>query len=260
MSWRGASWSWRRRSRLSRTLRGSSTPQSGSSARHCARELAAVPRPRKRKVAKPTAPQEWFERYRWFIASSGEIAVAGRDATSNDRIVKRYLKAGDRYAHADIHGAPSVVVKHGTEPPSAAAMEEACRFSLACSRAWAAGVASGHAYWVESDQVSKTAPAGEFLPKGAFMVRGRRKWHRNLAVELALGEIERDGAPKLMAGPPAAVQAHASRWVTLKPGFTERKALVAQLASAFGQSREAVEKLLPGGKYEIVSLHDIDIK
>ena len=225
-----------------------------------ARELAAVPRPRKRKVAKPTAPQEWFERYRWFIASSGEIAVAGRDATSNDRIVKRYLKAGDRYAHADIHGAPSVVVKHGTEPPSAAAMEEACRFSLACSRAWAAGVASGHAYWVESDQVSKTAPAGEFLPKGAFMVRGRRKWHRNLAVELALGEIERDGAPKLMAGPPAAVQAHASRWVTLKPGFTERKALVAQLASAFGQSREAVEKLLPGGKYEIVSLHDIDIK
>lgn len=225
-----------------------------------ARELATTPRPRKRKVAKPTAPQEWFERYRWFIASSGEIAVAGRDATSNDRIVKRYLKAGDRYAHADIHGAPSVVVKHGAEPPSEAAMEEACRFSLACSRAWAAGVASGHAYWVESDQVSKTAPAGEFLPKGAFMVRGRRKWHRNLAVELALGEIERDTAKKLMAGPPAAVQAHSSRWVVLKPGFTERKALVAQLASAFGQPREAAEKLLPGGKYEIVSLHDIDIK
>ena len=225
-----------------------------------ARELAAVPRQRKRKPAKPAAPQEWFERYRWFVASSGEIAVAGRDATSNDRIVKRYLKAGDRYAHADIHGAPSVIVKHGTEPPSAAAMEEACRFSLACSRAWAAGVASGHAYWVESDQVSKTAPAGEFLPKGAFMVRGRRKWHRNLAVELALGEIERDGALKLMAGPPAAVRAHARRWLVLKPGFTERKALVAQLASAFGQPRETVEKLLPGGGYEIISLHDVNIK
>jgi hypothetical protein len=219
-----------------------------------------VPRQHKRKPAKPAAPQEWFERYRWFIASSGEIAVAGRDATSNDRIVKRYLKAGDCYSHADIHGAPSVVVKHGTEPPSAAAMEEACRFSLACSRAWAAGVASGHAYWVESDQVSKTAPAGEFLPKGAFMVRGRRKWHRNLAVELALGEIERDGALKLMAGPPAAVRAHARRWVVLKPGFTERKALVAQLASAFEQPRETLEKLLPGGGYEIISLHDVNIK
>ena len=225
-----------------------------------ARELAATPRPRKRKPAAPAAPQEWFERFRWFIASSGEIAVAGRDATSNDRIVKRYLKAGDRYAHADIHGAPSVVVKHGTEPPSAAAMEEACCFSLACSRAWSAGVASGHAYWVEGEQVSKTPPTGEYLPKGAFMVRGRRKWHRNLPVELALGEIERDGALKLMAGPPAAVQAHASRWVTLKPGFTERQPLVAQLASAFGQPREAVEKLLPGGKYEITSLHNVDIK
>jgi hypothetical protein len=46
----------------------------------------------------------------------------------------------------------------------------------------------------------------------------------------------------------------------LKPGFTERKALVAQLASAFEQSRETVEKLLPGGGYEIISLHDVNIK
>ena len=139
-------------------------------------------------------------------------------------------------------------------------MEDACSFSLACSRAWGAGVASGHAYWGEQDQVSKTPPAGEFLPKGAFMVRGRRNWHRNLPVELALGEIEREGALKLMAGPPTAVSAHARRWVTLKPGFTERKALIAQLATAFRQSREAIEKLLPGGEYEIVSLHDMNIK
>ena len=225
-----------------------------------ARELASVPRQRKHKPSAPTTPQEWFERYRWFIASTGEIAVAGRDATSNDRVVKRYLKQDDRYAHADIHGAPSVVVKHGAKSPSEAAMEEACRFSLACSRAWGAGVASGHAYWVEQDQVSKTPPTGEFLPKGAFMLRGRRNWHRNLPVELALGEIEWDGALKLMAGPVAAVQARGRRWVTLKPGFTERKVLLAQLATAFGQSREAIEKLLPGGKYEIVSLHHLDIK
>ncbi|HIH78692.1 MAG: hypothetical protein CL964_01360 [Euryarchaeota archaeon] len=225
-----------------------------------ARKLAVAPSPSKRKPATPAAPQEWFERYRWFIASTGEIVVAGRDANSNDRVVKRYLKQDDCYAHADIHGAPSVVVKHGAKSPSEAAMEEACRFSLACSRAWGAGVASGHAYWVEQDQVSKTPPTGEFLPKGAFMLRGRRNWHRNLPVELALGEIEWEGALKLMAGPVAAVQAHGRRWVTLKPGFTERKALIGQLATAFRQSREAIEKLLPGGEYEIVSMHHLDIK
>lgn len=92
------------------------------------------------------------------------------------------------------------------------------------------------------------------------MLRGRRNWHRNLPVELALGEIEWDGALKLMAGPVAAVQARGRRWVTLKPGFTERKVMLAQLATAFGQSREAIEKLLPGGKYEIVFLHHLDIK
>ena len=69
--------------------------------------------------------------------------------------------------------------------------------------------------------------------------------------------IERDGALKLMAGPPAAVRAHARRWLVLKPGFTERKALVAQLASAFGQPRAPVETLLPGGRDELSSLHDI---
>ncbi len=61
---------------------------------------------------------EWFERFRWFITTEGEIAVAGKDARTNEQVVKKYLKANDRYAHADIHGAPSVVVKNvnGVQP------------------------------------------------------------------------------------------------------------------------------------------------
>ena len=79
---------------------------------------------------------EWFERFRWFITTDGEIAVAGKDARSNEIVVKKYLKTNDRYAHADIHGAPSVVVKNvnGVQP-SEHSMLEACNFSLSYSKA-----------------------------------------------------------------------------------------------------------------------------
>ena len=209
-------------------------------------------------IEEPKAKPEWFERYRWFIASTGEIVVAGRDAMSNDRVVKRYLKECDRYAHADIHGAPSVVVKHCTdpprtdEPPSAAAMEEACRFGLAFSRAWPVGVASGHAFWVEADAVSKTPNPGEFVPKGAFIIRGQRHWHRNLPVELAVGVIEHRGHRKVMSGPMAAVTAHTGAWALFKPGFTPRERALKALAGALAVPRDALEGKLPPGDIELV--------
>jgi predicted ribosome quality control (RQC) complex YloA/Tae2 family protein len=59
--------------------------------------------------------QYWFDAYRWFISSEGNLVIAGRDARSNDRIVKKHLKDGDRYAHAEVKGAPSVVIKDGSK-------------------------------------------------------------------------------------------------------------------------------------------------
>ena len=90
---------------------------------------------------------EWFERFRWFITTDGEISVAGKDARSNEQVVKKYLKNNDRYAHADIHGAPSVVVKNvnGVQP-SEHSMLEACNFSLSYSKAWGARVSGGNSF------------------------------------------------------------------------------------------------------------------
>jgi len=36
----------------------------------------------------------------------------GRDRQQNELLVKRYLKAGDVYVHADLHGASSIIVKN----------------------------------------------------------------------------------------------------------------------------------------------------
>ena len=86
------------------------------------------------KVRPSVGRHFWFERFHWFITSTGNLVVAGRDAKSNDQVVKRYLKEKDRYCHADLSGAASVVVKYNSEAGTSEITEktltEACQFSV----------------------------------------------------------------------------------------------------------------------------------
>src|SRR5205807_1034391 len=104
------------------------------------------------------------------------VAVAVGDF---DAITLDYDKDVTANAQADIHGAPSTVIKDGARAPETT-LREACEFALAYSKAWSAGLASGSAYWVLPEQVSKQAESGEFLPRGAFVIRGKRNYLHNL--------------------------------------------------------------------------------
>ena len=204
---------------------------------------------------------EWFERFRWFITTDGEISVAGKDARSNEQVVKKYLKTNDRYAHADIHGAPSVVVKNvnGVQP-SELSMLEACNFSLSYSKAWGARVSGGHSFWVDNDKVSKTPNTGEFLAKGAFVIRGKRNWNRNLELNVAIGLISYDGNPKFMGGPISSIEKHCEKYVIFRPGFTDRKVVIRKLSEAFSADSTDIEKLLPSGGFDLVRTKGIELK
>ena len=59
----------------------------------------------------------WFEKFFWFISSDNYLVVGGRERQQNELLVKRYLRAGDVYVHADLHGASSVVVKNSSSGP-----------------------------------------------------------------------------------------------------------------------------------------------
>ena len=119
----------------------------------------------------------WFEKYRWFISSEGAIVIGGRDAATNDLVVRRYLNPDDTYVHADIHGAPSVIVKHpapGEPALTDASMIEAAQWGVSFSKAWRVGLASADAFWVAADQVSKAAASGEFVARGAWVIHGTK--------------------------------------------------------------------------------------
>uniref|UniRef100_A0A8C4E3L2 Ribosome quality control complex subunit NEMF n=1 Tax=Dicentrarchus labrax TaxID=13489 RepID=A0A8C4E3L2_DICLA len=118
----------------------------------------------------------WFEKFLWFISSENYLIIAGRDQQQNEMIVKRYLRAGDIYVHADLHGATSCVIKNPSgDPISPRTLTEAGTMSVCYSAAWDAKIITS-AWWVHHHQVSKTAPTGEYLTTGSFMIRGKKNF------------------------------------------------------------------------------------
>ena len=197
----------------------------------------------------------WFERFRWFISTDGNVVIAGRDAKSNELIVKKYLKEGDRYVHADIHGAPSCIVKSldifdKKIPISEKTLEEACIFAASYSRAWNQ-FGEAQAYWVLPEQVSKTPESGDFLPKGAFIIRGKRNYYR-CKLEIAVGEISINDISKILGGPIESVRTRTDRYVILESGVTKKSVIANKLSKAFNVSSETIERALPPGNMTIV--------
>lgn len=118
----------------------------------------------------------WFEKFLWFISSENYLVIAGRDQQQNEMIVKRYLRPGDIYVHADLHGATSCVIKNSTGVPvPPRTLTEAGTMAVCYSAAWDARVITS-AWWVHHNQVSKTAPTGEYLTTGSFMIRGKKNF------------------------------------------------------------------------------------
>jgi predicted ribosome quality control (RQC) complex YloA/Tae2 family protein len=213
-----------------------------------AEKRGAKRRAAKKEEIRPTK-QFWFESYKWFITSGGRLVLCGRDARSNEQLVKKHLDLQDRYAHADLHGAPSLVIKDGNHA-SPEEMREVCQFALAHSKAWGAGVSEGSAYWVLPDQVSKTPGAGEFVPKGGFIIRGKRNYEHHLALRLAIGELEVQGTRKVMCAPESCLAGKSAKYVIIEPG--EGGKVAAELSKLFNVPEEEIARILPPGNSKVM--------
>ncbi|MGZ4893699.1 MAG: ribosome rescue protein RqcH [Halobacteriota archaeon] len=167
------------------------------------------PEKRRSKKKRP----RWYERYRWFFSSEGFLVIGGRDAETNEELVKKYLEPRDLFLHADIHGAPAVIVKSLGKEVSEITLSEAAQFAISYSSIWKQGLGSGRCYWVYPNQVSKTPESGEYLPKGAFIIRGERHYLESAAL-LAIGLYDE----KIVGGPVSAITRIAYPFVVIEPG------------------------------------------
>lgn len=206
------------------------------------KKAAATPiliKKRKRKV-------EWFEKFRWFISSDGFLCIGGRDATTNDIIIKKYTEKNDLVLHTDMAGSPFVVIKSDSKEIPNTTINEAAEFTATFSRAWKHGYSSLEVFFVKPEQVTKEAKAGEYLTKGAFLIKGKTNYLKprlNLAIGI-YGE-------KIMAGPISAIKKHCKEYVEILQGNEKTSTIAKQIQKIMGGDLDEIVRAIPAGGCKI---------
>jgi len=116
--------------------------------------------------------KKWYMKFHWFISSEGFLCIGGRDATTNEIIIKKHIDEGDLVFHTDLVGSPFFVIKAEGKTISKQTIEEASIATASFSRAWNQGLRTAEVYHISKDQVKKDLT----LPKGAFMIYGKREY------------------------------------------------------------------------------------
>lgn len=203
--------------------------------------------------------KNWYERYRWFFTTDGLLAIGGRDAASNSAIVRKHLGKTDRIFHADIHGSPFFILKNGNSAPQAS-MTEVANATVCFSRAWREGMYGHSAYWVNPHQVKRSAPSGQFLPKGSFTIEGQRNYIRVSALKLAAGIIRQNDDHVLACGPPEAITPDAICYAVVEPHGSDMADVAKKMRLEFLKRNETITKkisvddfvrMLPAGQSKI---------
>ncbi|HVO36805.1 MAG TPA: ribosome rescue protein RqcH [Candidatus Acidoferrum sp.] len=199
--------------------------------------------------------KEWFEKFRWFVSSDGFLVVAGKDAVSNEVLIKKHADEKDVVFHADIVGAPFVVIKTSGKEISEQCLREAGEFAAAFSRGWREGFGSVDVYWVKPEQLSKSGPSGEFVAHGAFVVSGKRNWMRNVPLRLGIGVIvyEEGGNVSFVGGPVDSVKTRTKAHVVIAPGNVAAKELFRHILRILGgkMSKELRDRIVKASVEEI---------
>ncbi len=196
------------------------------------------------KSKQPKKKTYWYEPYLTFVGSGGRRVVAGRNAKQNDELYAKHLSPADLFFHADIQGAPTVILKDG-QKASEEEKREAAQWAGAYSSAWKVGASAVDVFAVPPTQVSKH-DGGGYVGPGSFVLTGEREWFRQMPLKLRIGNL--DGQLAML---PAIHPQELEQAASLAPGPMPKEEAAKILSARLGASVEEVAPLLPGGKFVI---------
>ena len=221
------------------------------------------------EVVSEIRKKNWFERYRWFMTTDGFLTIGGRDAASNSAVIRKHLDKDDKVFHGDIFGSPFFILKYAENVPDTT-MNQIAAATVCFSRAWREGLYGVSAYWVLPDQVKKSAPSGEFLPKGSFTIEGQRNFIKSETLKLAVGIIKlEDNDYVLTCGPPEPIKKNSICYAIIEPNGLEMAECAKKIRIEFLKIFEDITRkinidefvrALPAGKSQIkeISLGDLE--
>ena len=187
--------------------------------------------------------KKWYEKFRWFFSSEGFLCIGGRDATTNDIIIKKHAEENDVVFHTEMSGSPFFVVKSKNEKVGEITMDEAAIAVASFSRAWRLGLSHAEIFHADPSQLSKTPKAGEYLEKGAFIIKGRVK-KQMAELKLAVGALK-DGS--IMCGPESAVKKNCGRQIVISRGNAKASDAARKIRKILGGEIDDIIRILPSG-------------
>lgn len=202
----------------------------------------------KKKIEKVERKKEWYEKFHWFFSSEGFLCIGGRDATSNEIVIKKHTDKDDLVLHADVTGSPFFVIKTEGKKIGEATMEETAQATASYSRAWKAGISTIEVFMINPEQVSKEARPGEYMAKGAFMIYGKKLKFFNPDLKLAIGI--KDGV--IIGGAVDSVKKNADRFIIVVQGRSKTAAVAKKIQKKLkGGDLDDIIRMLPAGGCEI---------
>lgn len=201
-------------------------------------------KPEKKKELKEavTKKKKWYEKFRWFVSSEGFLCIGGRDATTNDILVKKHTQKGDLIFHTEIIGSPFFIIKSEGKKIGKKTIEEAAQATASYSRAWKHGITVTEVYYIKPEQVKKELG----LPKGTFMIHGKRNYLKPV-LQLAIGKKD----DIIIGGPITAIRKHAQKYFIIDQGQTKTSDMAKTIKAKLGGELEEIQGFLPPGKGKV---------
>ena len=192
--------------------------------------------------------KEWYEKFRFTFTSSGRLFVMGKDATSNEVLIKKHMEEGDFVFHTEAPGSPFGILKGGSS--SKDELEEVGQFLACFSKQWKKGFGTADVFYVNPDQVSKKAESGEFIARGAFMIRGEKKFLKNLPLRICLGVQKKKLAEdveveELFSGSEKACSKFCKTFIKIEPGDMNYKKMGQEVRKRLRIVPEDLPKYIP---------------
>lgn len=193
--------------------------------------------------------KEWFEKYHWFYTSKNNLCVGGRDASTNEQVIKIHTDKTDLVFHTDMAGSPFFVLKRSSEDIDAQELFEVASITACYSKAWKKGFSQTDVFYVNPDQVSKEAQSGESLTKGSFMIRGKTNYSSH---EMKLS-ISIDDKERVCIGHSRQFEKNGQSYATVVQGTEKSSDLAKKLQKFFGKGLlDEFVKVIPAGGAKVI--------
>jgi predicted ribosome quality control (RQC) complex YloA/Tae2 family protein len=190
--------------------------------------------------------RQWYDKFRWITSSDGFLLVAGKDAQTNEQLIRKHMKDSDLVFHTDITGSPFVLIKNPEkkEIPEQT-IKEAAEFCGSYSKAWKIGISAIDVYYIKPDHVKKEGG----LPTGSFMIYGKRNWVRRIPVRVAIGAKN----DEFYFGPEQTVKRKTPNFVIISPGNIPANELALRIIEKLrcGIKPENIVRIIPYGRGEL---------